>query len=272
MGWGVEWYSNPMRELASLWRHREVLVSLARHELRKSSAGTAAGIAWAVLTPIIPLLIFTAVFSFGLRLPLGGAPYVYGFAAAYVPWVLISTSITGAAGSILEHRFLVKRVVFPVEIIPANPLLVQTVPHVVLLAVTATACFVAGYARVPELFLILYFYVCAAVLTISAGLFLSGLTVIVRDVQQVLPSFVNVWFWVTPVAWAAASLPPRGRTLLALNPAAYVVSGYRYALMPGIFPPPAVTETIAFWVVAAAMLFTGSMFFRHTRPHLWDCL
>src|SRR5882672_6603803 len=99
-----------MHDLASLWIHRRVLTSLARQDLRKTYAGTAAGVAWAVLTPLVPLLIFSAVFSLGLRLPLGRAPYIFGFATAYVPWVLLSSAVTGAAGSILDHRYLIKRV------------------------------------------------------------------------------------------------------------------------------------------------------------------
>src|SRR5947208_4614736 len=159
-----------LRELASLWTHRRVLISLARHDLRRAYAGTAAGLAWAVLTPLIPILIFTAVFSLGLRLSHGGAPYIYSFAAAYVPWVLLSNAISGAAGSVIDHRHLVKRVVFPVEIIPANPLLVHSLPHAILLALTAGMCFIGGYGSV-ELVTVLYFYLCASVLAISAGLF-----------------------------------------------------------------------------------------------------
>jgi len=261
-----------MRELASLWIHRRLLASLARHDLRRTYAGTAAGMAWAVLTPLVPLLVFTAVFSLGLRLPLGGAPYIFGFAAAYVPWVLLSGAINGAAGSILEHRYLVKRVPFPVEIIPADPILVQSLPHAILLALTAAACLIGGYGHLPELLLIPYFYACAVVLAISLGLFLSGLAVIVRDVQQLLTSFLNVWFWVTPIAWAGSNLPPAGRALLALNPASYVVSGYRYALMPKVFPPPGRLEAAAFWSVAVAMLLAGTASFRRLRAHFWDCL
>src|SRR5260221_1062691 len=133
-----------LRDLASLWTHRRVLTSRARHDLRKTYAGTAAGVAWAVFTPIVQLLIFTAIFSLGLRLPLGGVPYIFGFAAAYVPWVLLSNAITGATGSILDHRHLVKRALFPVEIIPADPLLVHTLPHAILLAVTAGGCMTGG--------------------------------------------------------------------------------------------------------------------------------
>lgn len=261
-----------LRDLASLWTHRRVLTSLARHDLRKTYAGTAAGVAWAVFTPVVQLLIFTAIFSLGLRLPLGGAPYVFGFAAAYVPWVLLSNAITGATGSILDHRHLVKRALFPVEIIPADPLLVHTLPHVILLPLTAAACLIAGYGGARELLTVIYFYVCAAVLTISAGLFLSGLAVIVRDVPQMLPSFLNVWFWITPIAWVTTTLPPAGRRLVAFNPASYVVSGYRYALMPRVFAAPGPFEAAVFWTIAIAMLLIGSGCFRRLRSHFWDCL
>jgi ABC-type polysaccharide/polyol phosphate export permease len=266
------WFDAGFRELASLWTHRNVLKALARHDLRKTYAGSAAGVLWAVITPLVPLLIFTAVFSLGLRLPLGRAPYIFGFAAAYVPWVLLSNAITGAAGSILDHRHLVKRVLFPIEIIPADPILVHSLPHAILIALIAVACFIGGYGHLPQLLSLLYFYACAAVLTIGAGLFLAGLAVIVRDVQQILPSFLNVWFWITPIAWAGSTLPPAGRKLLALNPASYVVSGYRYALMPAVFPAPGLYETAAFWGIAIVMLLIATACFRRLRAHFWECL
>jgi teichoic acid transport system permease protein len=266
------WFDAGFREVASLWMHRRTLRLLARHDLRKVYAGTAGGVAWSLVTPLVTILIFSAIFSYGMRLPLGNAPYIYGFATAYVPWLLLSTSLTGAAGSLIEHRYLIKRVVFPVEIIPADPLLVHSLPHAMLLTLTGAACFTGGYGHFPEILLIIYFYGCAALLTISAGLFLAGLAVVVRDVQQVLPSFLNVWFWITPIAWAGRTLPPAGRALLALNPASYVVSGYRYALMPKAFPPPERFEAAAFWSVSLVMLLTASACFRRLRAHFWDCL
>src|SRR5947207_4274452 len=80
----------PLDEIVSLWTHRRVLGLLALHDLRRAYAGTAAGVLWTFVTPIIPMVIFSTIFAFGLRLPLGGAPYIFGFAAAYVPWVLLS--------------------------------------------------------------------------------------------------------------------------------------------------------------------------------------
>ncbi len=266
------WFDAGFREVASLWIHRRTLRFLARHDLRKGYAGTAGGVAWSLVTPLITILIFSAIFSYGIRLPLGKAPYIYGFAAAYVPWLLLSTSLTGATGSLIDHRYLIKRVVFPIEIIPADPLLVHSLPHAMLLTLVAAACFTGGYGHSPEILFIIYFYVCAAVLAISAGLFLAGLAVVIRDVQQVLPSFLNVLFWITPIAWAGSTLPPAGRTLLALNPVSYVVSGYRYALMPKVFPPPGRFEAAAFWSLSMVMLLTASACFRRLRAHFWDCL
>jgi ABC-type polysaccharide/polyol phosphate export permease len=259
-------------EIASLWTNRRALRSLAVHDLRKTYAGTVGGALWTFLTPLFPLLILSAIFAFALKLPLGGAPYIFGFAAAYVPWLLLSASITGATGSLLEHHYLVKRVRFPVEIIPADAVLVHTVPHAFLVALASVACFAGGYGSLLGLLFVPYFYLCLVTFTLSAGLLLSSITVVVRDLQQVLPSALHIWFWLTPIAWAGTQLSPRGQTLLALNPASYIVSGYRHALMPKVFAAPTSYETATFWVITLCMLLIGSICFRRLRVHFWDCL
>jgi teichoic acid transport system permease protein len=261
-----------MRERGGVWTNRHLLASLARQELRRTYAGTAAGIAWAVLTPLVPLVCFTAVFSLGLRLPLGNAPYVLSFAAAYVPWVLLSGAIGGAVGSIVAQRHLVKRVRFPLQIVSASSIVVQSLPHAFLLVLTLVASVSSGYAGWRGLLLLPYFYGCTIALAHGIGLMLSALAVIVRDVQQLLPSLLNVWFWITPISWAPTALPPRGQALLAFNPAAYVVSGYRHALMPRAFAAPTAADGIAFWTIAAVLLLAGASLFRRLRPHFWECL
>lgn len=265
-------YGAGFGEIVSLWTNRRALKSLALHDLRRAYAGTAGGMLWTFLTPLLPMLIFSAVFAFGLRIPLGGAPYIFGFAAAYVPWVLISSSIAGAAGSIVQHRFLVKRIVFPVEIIPADAVLVHSVAHAFLLTLVTIACLLAGYVRVPELLLVVYFYFCAVALAISAGLMVSAIGVVARDFQQMLPSILQVWFWLTPIAWASTQLPPAIRALLALNPAGYIVSGYRHALMPDVFAAPGAVEAASFWMLTLLLLMIGSTCFRRLRAYFWDCL
>ena len=104
-----------------------------------------------------------------LKLKLGGAPYVFGFAAAYVPWVLLSASVYGATGSLVTHRYLVKRVRFPLGVIPADAVLVNTAPHVLLVALACAACLAGGYAGLPELLLVAYFYACAVAFAFGAA-------------------------------------------------------------------------------------------------------
>jgi lipopolysaccharide transport system permease protein/teichoic acid transport system permease protein len=268
----LRWYGTGFGEIVSLWTNRRALRSLARYDLRKMYAGTVGGLLWTFLTPLLPMLVFSAVFSFGLRLPLGGAPYIFGFAAAYVPWVLLSGSISSASGSIVAHRYLVKRIPFPVEIIPADAVLVHSLPHVLLLFVTGAACLIAGYVRFPHFLLLLYFYGCTVLLMIGAGLLVSSLAAVARDFQQMLPALLQVWFWLTPIAWIGTQLPRPVKTLLAFNPAGYIVSGYRYALMPKIFSAPTAFESTSFWIVCLSTLVIGSVCFRRLRGHFWDCL
>lgn len=260
------------RELLSLWTHRRALRSLVRHDLRKTYAGTVGGLAWAVLTPLLPIALFSAVFSWGIRLPLGNAPYVFGFAAAYVPWTFLSSSLTASAGSLLDHRYLIKRVVFPVEIIPADPVFVHALPHWILVGLVGTACAIAGYGGATQLALVVYFFLCLTLFAIAAGLLLSSLSVVVRDVRQILPSVLQVGFWLTPIAWSADRVPPAARNALAFNPAAYVVSGYRHALMPHSFPAPTLFETAAFWLVTMTVLGAAAVCFRRLRVHFWECV
>jgi ABC-type polysaccharide/polyol phosphate export permease len=167
---------------------------------------------------------------------------------------------------------LVKRILFPVEIIPADAVFVHSLPHVFLLALVGVACLIGGYVRFPDLLLVLYFYGCTVLLTISAGLLVSSIAVVARDFQQMLPSILQVWFWLTPIAWTGTQLPRPVRTLLAFNPAGYIVSGYRHALMPKIFAAPTALESAAFWIICLGMLMIGAACFRRLRGYFWDCL
>lgn len=269
---GVSLRLDGLSQFATIWSNRRTLKSLAVQNLRRTYAGTLGGRLWPFLTPLVPFLILSVVFAFALKIPLGGAPYIYGFGAAYVPWVLLSLSIYGAAGSLIEHRYLVKRLAFPVEIIPANKILVQSLPHAFLLALVSVFCLSAGYGQPSRLALLLYFYLCAVLFLAGAGLLVSSITVVIRDFQQVLPSIMHVWFWLTPIAWDSARLPSYGQKMLALNPASYVVSGYRHALMPKIFPAPTAFDTLAFWATTLCLLVIGAVCFRRLRSHFWECL
>jgi lipopolysaccharide transport system permease protein len=254
-----------------LWRHRRALLALVRHSARRAHADTAAGRIWAVVTPLLSFVILALVLSLGLRARGVGAPYVYTFGAAFVPWILLSAGITAAAGSIVDHRYLVKRVRFTAEVIPVAPPVAESLPHVVLVVLVGTACAVAGYAG-WALFALPYFYACVLVLAVGVGMWLAATAVFVRDVLRLLPAVLMMWFWLTPIAWDEHRLPDYARPLVLLNPAAYVADGYRHALMPQVFGSPSLGQAAAFWIIAIAVLVSGFAYFRRLRPAFWECL
>jgi ABC-type polysaccharide/polyol phosphate export permease len=189
-----------------------------------------------------------------------------------VPWVLVSAAVTGATASLLDHRYLVKRTRFPLEILPGEAVLVHSLSHACLVGLVTVVCAIAGYSRLAAFPLVIYFYLCAIALVVALGLLVSSIAVVLPDVRQVLPSMLNVWFWLTPIAWAPGQLPPAGRALLPLNPIGYLVSGYRSALMPSVFPAPTAIDAAAFWTITIGLLLIGSFCFRRLRIYFWDCL
>jgi ABC-type polysaccharide/polyol phosphate export permease len=254
-----------------VWREGATLLAVARHSRRRAYAGTAAGAGWAVLSALLPFVVIGVVFSVALRVRLGGAPYLLGFAGAYVAWVLIADVVTDAASSLVEHRFLVKRVPFPVGLLPAASLLTNSLPHAVLVGITAIVVTSEGYAGAAIVTLV-YYYVAALALCLGVGLALAPVTVVLRDASRTVPLLLQMWFWATPVAWDPERAPQGIRALLHLNPAAYVVTGYRHALMPGAFAAPSLGDSLIFWAICGALLAGGVAVYRRLRPRLWECL
>jgi ABC-type polysaccharide/polyol phosphate export permease len=259
------------RPWTAVWREHATLVAVARHGVRRTYAGTSAGAAWAILSALLPFLVIGIVFSVALRTSLGGAPYMFGFAAAYVPWVFLSSTVTAAAGSLIEHRFLVKRVPFDVRLLPAAALLANAPAYAVLLVAAATACAAAGYAGGAAVESV-YYFVCTMVVCLGPALGLASVSVVLRDASRTLPVILQLWFWATPIAWDPSRAPAGVRALEYLNPAAYVVAGHRHALMPRSFAAPSLAQTAAFWGMSALITFVGIGVFARLRPHFWECL
>jgi ABC-type polysaccharide/polyol phosphate export permease len=248
-----------------------MLMSVARHGLRRTYAGTTAGAAWAVLSAVLPFLVIGVVFSVALRARLGGAPYLFGFAAAYVPWVFISGALTDAAGSLLEHRYLVKRVPFQLHLLPTASLVANLLPHAILLAIVIVVGALGGYGG-PQLLELPYYLVCMLAVCGGLGLAAAAVSVVLRDASRTMPLVIQVWFWATPIAWDPARAPEAVRTALNLNPAAYVVAGYRHGILPHAFAAPTLAQSLVFWVVTPAILAAGMGTFVRLRPHFWESL
>jgi lipopolysaccharide transport system permease protein len=192
---------------------------------------TAIGAAWAILQPMIAMLIFTLVFSRLASVHSDGVPYPIFAYSALVPWTFFSTALTQASGSLVLNERLVTRVYFPRLIIPLASVAGVLVDLGLATIVLVAMMFVYGIAPTIGLLWIPLFVVVSAIAAIGIGALLAALNVRYRDIRYVIPFLVQLWIFVTPVAYSASLVPGRWRWAYAMNPMVGVVEGFRWAFV-----------------------------------------
>ena len=245
-----------MERLRDLWRHRALVGVLVAREVKARYRGSVLGFFWSLLNPLLMLAVYTLVFQLLLpnRSP-STSPYALFLFCGLLPWNWLSSSITDGASSLLTHGALLRKILFPAEVLPAVAVFAQGVHFLlalpVLLAALLAGAFGAFGPRVPlgwSLVQVPFLMVLQAVLLLGIGLFLAALTVHFRDVKDLLQTVLSVLFFATPVLYTLEDLPKgRATGLLLLNPLAPLFTGWHDALFYGRFSPP---ET---WAAAAGI-------------------
>jgi lipopolysaccharide transport system permease protein len=228
----------PRIDFAELWRYRELLYFLAWRDLKVRYKQTALGIAWAVLQPVMYMVVFTLFFGRLAGLYAEGKPYALLALSGSVIWLFFANSVTLAANSLVGNAPLITKVYFPRLLVPVAPVIAALVDLALALGVLVAV--MAGYAYVPgagEHFLFLLpFVALAAVTAVGVGALLSALNVRFRDVRYVVPFLMQLWLFASPVVYSAELLPDSWRTLYYLNPMAGVVEGFRWSALGGARP------------------------------------
>ena len=250
-----------------------MLVSLAKNDFKAKYAGSALGVVWGFVTPIITILIYWFVFQVAFRNgPVNGVPYVIWLVSGIVPWFFISEGWGGATGVLVDYSSLVKKVGFPVELLPA--VRVTSAAFVHLFFVVLTFAVTIGYGYFPGFlhFQILYYMAAAYILTLALGRITATLTVFARDIGNVVGVLVQFGFWLTPIFWDIHSIPENLHIIFKINPIYYITEGYRDTFVYGIGFWEKPVDTIYFWVLTAVFVLIGNFFFKKLRPHLADLL
>ncbi len=261
------------RLAAALWRHGDMVLDLSLQQVRRRYVGTIGGIGWALLQPLILIITYWIVFALGFRVKIGDG--AIGFTAYFVTgttaWLLMSEAVGASVGAVTSYTYLVKKVVFPVEALPAAPVISSAIVHLFLLAI------VAGFLLIDRglpwtAMLVPYYSLCALTLCLGIALLTSALQVFFRDVQKLVETALGVWFWVTPVVWPVDLVPAAWRPLLNLNPAWYVVQGYRDSLIYGIPFWNRPFAAAIFWVTCIAAIAIGAWVFERLKPEFAEVL
>lgn len=222
------WFS---LELIDLVHYRELLFFLTWRDIKVRYKQTLLGVAWAILQPLLTMVVFSIIFGNLAKLPSEGIPYPVFTYTALLPWQLFAFALTNSSNSLVGNQSLVSKVYFPRLVIPfasvLPALLDFAVSFLVLLGMLA-------FYHIPITSRILslpFFLLLAIVSALAVGLWLSALNVEYRDVRYVVPFLTQFWMYATPVAYSSNLIPEKWRLLYALNPLTGVIEGFRWALL-----------------------------------------
>ena len=230
----TRWWILPFGEL---WAFRELVYFFVWRDIKIRYKQTAIGAAWAVLQPLLTMMIFSLFFGRLAHIPSEGLPYPIFYYSALLPWMYFAASLQNATNTIVENQRVITKVYFPRLALPLASVLSGLVDFAVSFVMFVVLMI---YYSIRPTASILWFpaFILLAVLTaLGVGLWLSALNALYRDVRYVLPFLVQFWLFASPVAYPASLVPQKWRWLYGLNPMAGVIEGVRWSLTGHTSPP-----------------------------------
>jgi lipopolysaccharide transport system permease protein len=217
-----------------LWRYRELFQVLAARDIAVRYKQTGIGIVWALVRPLLTMLIFTVIFSRLAGLPSeGDAPYALVVLAGLLPWTFFSTGLADASSSLISNANLISKTYFPRVIIPAATIVVAFVD--LLVSFTILLAMMIGYRVLPSwhITLLPVFVLLAFLASLGPSLWITALNVKYRDFRYLVPFILQFGLYVSPVGFSSSVVPPRWRLLYSLNPIVGVIDGFRWCILGG---------------------------------------
>ena len=267
-------YFNALKALlAAILQNRKLLWQMTKRDFKQRYLGSYLGILWAFIQPTITILIFWFVFQIGFKaMPVDNFPFILWLVCGMFPWFFFSESIQSAATSILESSYLVKKIVFRVELLPIVKIVSALIVHLFFVMVLFLMFAAYGYSVSIYNLQIVYYFFAMFCLSLGISWLTSSLTVFLRDVGQFVAMIMQFGFWATPIFWSLKIIPPEYETLFKINPAYYFIEGYRQSFIYHEWFWEHYNLTTYFWAVTLLIMFVGAICFKKLRPHFADVL
>jgi len=254
-------------DTSELWRFRELLYFLVWRDFKVRYKQTTLGVAWAVLQPLFNMVVFTIIFGRLAHIPSDGFPYAVFVFAGLLPWTFFSGGVNLAGLSLVNQQNLLTKIYFPRLFVPAASIGAGLVDMAISFGVYAVV--LAFYRFVPswQIVYLPFLIFLTVVATLGSGLLLAALTVSYRDFRFVIPFMTQAAMFISPVIYSVTIIPPRYDWLLALNPMAGIIDGYRSAILG----KPWNLTTLGVSTLSSFAIFTyGLFYFRKTERKFAD--
>jgi lipopolysaccharide transport system permease protein len=255
-----------------LWKYRELFYFLAWRDFLVRYKQTVIGVAWALVRPVLSMLVFTVVFGRIAKLPSdGAAPYSILVYAAMLPWQFFSTSLTESSNSLILNPNLIAKIYFPRLIVPAGSVITSFVDLLISFVILVVMMGWFRYLSDWRIVFLPLFIALAFAASMGAGLWLCALNVEYRDFRYIVPFFVQFGVYISPVGFSSSVVPEKWRLLYSVNPMVGVIDGFRWSLLRGEAPLywPGLFTSIAF---TSVLCVTGIWYFRKMERTFADVI
>lgn len=254
-----------------LWRYRELFYFLAWRDILVRYKQTVVGVAWAVIRPLLTMLILTFVFGRLAKMDAGGVPYPILVMCGMLPWQFFSTAMSESGQSLVRNSGMVSKVYFPRLIIPVSSVITSLVDF--LISAVILVCVMIYYQYVPgwEVIVLPAFVALAFAAAFGVGVWVSALMVRYRDFRFIVPFVVQFGLYISPVGFQSGVVPEQWRWVYSINPMVGVIDGFRWAVLGG--------EHAIYWpgllmsvVLVIVLIYSGIWFFRKTEKTFADII
>lgn len=255
-------------------RNKEIVWSLAVNDFSTKYAGSLFGVFWAFVQPIVTIVIYACVFQYGLKSqsPVPEVSYIFWFASGMIPWFFLSDGIRAVTNVMIEYSYLVKKVVFEIELLPVIKILATLFIHLVFICLLFLIAFVNGETVSIHVIQVLYYMFCCVVFVYAIGKITSSLILFFRDLGQIVNIVLDIGLWATPIIWSNTIVPEKMQWIIKINPVFYIVNGYRDSFVNHVWFYEDIGLTIYFWLITIIFLLIGNTIYKKMKPQFADVL
>ena len=260
--------------ISELWNNKVRLMRLAKYELKSQHGGTFFGFLWNFLNPALQILVYWFVFAIGLRRgnDMDGVPYIVWLVIGIICWYYMNQAMLGADMSVINFSDVLKRMKFPIAIVPAKTIASNLITHLCSMVIVFFVVLVAGAKISLSIWLLPYYIFASTFFILGYSLIASTINVLFRDFHNLSNTAMRFLFFISPVMWEPSEDSAFLNLIMKLNPFAYILNGYRDTILYGWNLADNLESGIIFWAISIAMFVAGCVMHMRMRHKFIDTL
>lgn len=260
--------------IKDIYNQRSILYELAKRDFQRQYMGSYLGFVWIFLQPLLFIGVLYMVFTMGFKSGSSstGVPFVVYLVVGMISWFYIAENLTAGAAVIRQHSFLLKKVDFRLSMLPIVKLMSSSLAHFFFIFLAIVVATINGIYPSIYIFQLIYYFFAMVILLLGIGWLTSSTNVFIPDVAKAISVLVTFGFWLTPIFWDLSRAPEQYQWIIKINPAVYIVEGYRDSIINHIWFWEKPYDTLYFWGLTTIIILSGIKIFKRLKPHFAEVI